>query len=82
LGRDLTDAGLELLVPWSFRRRPGKLRRRIEGLPRASGAKWEHGIPAKNGEVLRLVFETVKLRLGAGRKPCVRLWTLHRRQIS
>jgi hypothetical protein len=57
--KDLTDEQLEYLLPMSFRRRGEKMSRRWWALPRAPGARLEHGVTSRDGEVFRLVFEAM-----------------------
>jgi hypothetical protein len=57
--RELTESELEYLYPRLWRKRKGSLNRRNREIPRIPGARVEHGIPVQNGEVLKLIFESV-----------------------
>ncbi len=49
---------LERLVPYSFRRKAGKLPLSRQRGPRLPNAVLQHGIPARNGEIFNLIFES------------------------
>ena len=53
----LKDEQLERLVPYSFKKSTHKLPFRRRG-PRLQGAVLQHGIPAQDGEIFNLVFES------------------------
>lgn len=54
----LNDAELERLMPHSFRRKARKLQHARQRGPRLPGAVLQHGIPARDGEIFNLVFES------------------------
>lgn len=49
---------LQRLLPQLYKRHPEKLTRIRHGLPRRADAVWQHGVPARDGEIFRLVLES------------------------
>ena len=57
LSKQMSEKELEFLLPLVYRRRKSHSPPASVHPPRVEGARMQHGIPAKNGERFRLVFE-------------------------
>ena len=59
MGGDFTVEQLQYWFPYLYKKRGLKLKDTVDTPPRVAGARVEHGIPVKDGEILKLFFESV-----------------------